>query len=92
MRDAEPATYEDTNMSVFRYTETVTDGNGELCTVSGELDMPPTATFSEVVEMAQRNAFIQLTHGAAVYGRPGYAGCKGPYKVQSLIVTRLQVQ
>lgn len=37
-------------------------------------------------DLAKRLAFQAITDGRAVFGRPGEAGCKGPYKITTFDV------
>jgi len=36
-------------------------------------------------DLMMRDSFIQLTHGRAVYGKPGLA-CNGPYEILSILI------
>jgi hypothetical protein len=45
-------------------------------TVEGESPVDPAAQ-----RRACEAAFLQLTSGAATFGKPGQGGCRGPYKV-----------
>jgi hypothetical protein len=52
-------------------------------TVEGTITLPPDAVFSELIDPIIRAAFLSLTHGKAVYGKPGI-GCHGPYLITKL--------
>jgi hypothetical protein len=43
------------------------------------------ANFPEVPMEALQIAFWKLTHGEAVYGKPG-VGCDGPYEMRRMVI------
>jgi hypothetical protein len=46
------------------------------------------ATANEVWELALMHSFHALTHGKAVFGKPG-VGCKGPYEIKKVVVEQI---
>ena len=68
------------------YTVTVTDGNGQQHQLVGSVEAP---TFQEVTTEALRETFEHLTNGGdTVYGHPGQASCRGPYRVTKIELSR----
>lgn len=72
---------------VFEISGTAADG--QTWTVKGETDVDRFGMFAQAIEDAQRFAFMQLTNGRAIYGKPG-VGCKGPYTVTRLMIEQAQ--
>ena len=51
---------------------------GLITTSSGNFD-------DALISYVREESFRQLTHGKAVYGRPG-EGCSGPYKISKMLI------
>lgn len=62
-----------------------TGANGQTWTATGNIE----CEFNEVFDLAMRDAFMQLTSGKAVYGKPG-VGCNGPYDVTSVVIKQTE--
>jgi hypothetical protein len=67
----------------FSYTVSGTAIDNQTWTVNGTITLPPDAVFSELIDPIIRAAFHSLTHGKAIYGKPG-VGCHGPYLITQL--------
>jgi hypothetical protein len=51
----------------------------------GTVETTNAGDFHLVSDMALEDAFMQLTEGKAVYGKPG-KGCHGPYVIYRMVV------
>jgi hypothetical protein len=70
-------------MITYAYTIEGTAANGQEWHVNGEVHIETEGAFPDALTAAQREAFLKLTQGKAVYGKPGL-GCHGPYKITKL--------
>lgn len=67
-------------MNVFVYTLRGTAARDQTWEVNGTVEAEDMRVASN---SAFRDAFIQLTRGKAVFGKPGI-GCQGPYRFRAL--------
>jgi hypothetical protein len=70
-------------MPTYTYTVIGTAADGQTWEASGEAKSANAGAFMEMLDFAMRSAFMKLTSGKAVYGKPG-VGCRGPYTVTHL--------
>ena len=70
----------------WRFTINGKAASGETWCTSGTVY----TEFADCFTAAVRDTFQQLTHGRATYGQPGVAGCKGPYRIMSVLIEELQ--
>lgn len=75
----------------FKFTIEGTAFDGQSWTTTGTVSVEGQGEFSYVLEEAQRNSFMQLTRGKAIYGKPG-VGCRGPYQIKSFTVVEEATQ
>lgn len=73
-------------IKTYTWTVNGTDANGEKWTTKGEYAIEP-SDFPVLFDLILRKTFEQLTHGRAIYDRPGVA-CKGPYDYTSILIVR----
>jgi hypothetical protein len=59
--------------------------DGQTWTTKGVVGDFKPGQFNAAVKTAMADAFMDLTHGHAVYGYPG-KGCDGPYAVTRLLI------
>jgi hypothetical protein len=59
--------------------------NKQTWSASRTIQIEKAGDFAEVPDRAIREAFLKLTTGKAVYGKPG-VGCKGPYSIKRLVI------
>jgi hypothetical protein len=71
----------------YAYQVQGTSADGQNWTVIGVVHTTGLGEFMDAPALAMRDAFMKLTDGRAQYGRPG-VGCRGPYEVTSLSITR----
>jgi hypothetical protein len=71
----------------FRYELGGTDGAGKAFNVSGHFDAgDEEVSFQTTIVEAQRHAYRNLTGGQTEYGEPGQGACRGPYKLERILV------
>ena len=72
-----------------RYSFVITGSatESQTWTTSGEVTVT-SYDFLDVPNEAMLQTFQQLTRGKAVYGKPG-VGCRGPYTINSMTITRV---
>jgi hypothetical protein len=70
---------------VWQFTVSGKAATGETWGYSGTID----CEFKEIFTLAMQNTFRALTNGRATYGQPGVGGCKGPYRVMSVLIEEL---
>ena len=63
--------------------------DGQTWEAIGKVVTEKSGDFALVPDMAMRAAFLQLTQGKAIYGKPGI-GCRGPYHITRLIVEEVR--
>lgn len=71
----------------LRYTVNGTAADGQTYEVAGTLSCQP-GDFVFATKRAMQMAFMELTQGKAVFGKPGL-GCSGPYTVTRLLVEEI---
>ena len=72
----------------YNYTVTVVDAAQHQHHVAGEARVE-SGDLRHATEVALRESFMKVTDGSAVFGRPGEGGCRGPYTVSRLVITRV---
>jgi hypothetical protein len=65
-----------------------TAAGDQIWTTTGVVEIDGMGNFPEVPKLAQRDSFLQLTQGKAVYAKPGI-GCRGPYTIIKMLIERL---
>jgi hypothetical protein len=71
----------------FGYEVEGSGSNGQTFTVTGEVTV---SSWEKVFDEANRDCFIKLTSGKAVYGQPG-VGCGGPYTIKKMTIELREV-
>lgn len=74
-------------MDKFSYKLTGIAAAGQTWEVEGEYELHTPSAVPDMFLDILAQSFQALTHGKAVYGRPGL-GCRGPYKIDTFVVTR----
>ena len=69
----------------YSYQVSGTASQGQTWEATGTAETENLGDFMLVPEMAMRDAFMQMTQGKAVYGKPG-VGCSGPYRITRLVI------
>ena len=75
-------------MAEYHYTAKGQAAGGQTWSVCGTVTTEQEGDFPLAVDEAQRDAFMQLTNGKAVYGHPG-VGCRGPYRITHFSIDRI---
>lgn len=75
-------------MTTYAYVVKGTAANEQAWSVSGEITNEKEGDFPSTLDGTLQLAFMQLTQGKAVYGKPG-VGCNGPYKITDFILQRV---
>jgi len=68
----------------IHYTVAGNARDNQTWEVSGTILIPP-GGFRDAVDQVMRATFISLTHGKAIYGKPGLH-CMGPYHFTKLVM------
>lgn len=71
-------------MITYRFTMDGTAADGQTWRTNGEVSAEQAGDFPLLLEQAQRDSFMQLTRGKAVFGKPG-VGCRGPYSIKKFL-------
>jgi hypothetical protein len=71
-------------MRKYNYILNGTGAGGHTWKAEGTVMAAP-GDFLKVPLAATRDAFVQLTQGKAIYGKPGVA-CLGPYQVKKMVI------
>jgi len=72
-------------MISYKYEVKGTAADGQTWTADGTIVVQQPGQFPDVPMLALREAFLALTEGRAVYGKPGQ-GCRGPYRVTGMLI------
>lgn len=75
-------------MATYHFTIDGTGAGGKPWQTRGIVTTAQDGNFPAALVDAQRQTFDQLTHGEAIYGHPGEAGCTGPYRINRLMIER----
>ena len=68
-------------IKTYRYTIQGTAAGGQTWETSGIVS----SEYDDVFTAANHAAFLQLTEGKAVFGKPG-VGCHGPYDILTITI------
>lgn len=68
-------------MIAYRVSGTAQSG-ALTWTVEGEIHQPVLECYDDIMH----EVFQRLTSGNATFGQPGVGGCRGPYKITSVIL------
>ena len=68
----------------YHYTVEGTGADNQTWTATGDVE----SEFEDMFDRAMMDSFTQLTHGKAVYGKPG-VGCNGPYDIVSVTIKKV---
>lgn len=75
-------------MLQYRYTMKGTAADNQTWTTTGEVKTVREDDWPRALDQAQRDSFMQLTRGKAVFGLPG-VGCRGPYQITKFEIERV---
>jgi hypothetical protein len=72
-------------MKTYRYTVEGSGADGQTFRTDGTVS----SDFSDALHVAMIDTFEKLTHGRALYGKPG-VGCRGPYDIHRVLIEQVQ--
>ena len=72
-------------VKTYQFTIAGSASDGQTWTTTGTID----CEFHHSFEEAMLKTFDQLTHGRAVYGKPG-VGCSGPYDIHRVVIEQIK--
>ena len=72
-------------MIKYKYQLNGTAAEGQTWQANGIVETEKLGDWLKTPSLALKDAYDQLTHGRAIYGKPG-VGCRGPYRMTRLVI------
>lgn len=70
---------------LFDYVISGSAGDGQTWTTEGQIE----CAYDRAWDFANRDSFIKLTRGLAIFGKPG-VGCQGPYDIHRVLIQQVR--
>jgi len=70
---------------LYDYVITGSAGDGQTWKTEGRVE----CDYEDVWNVVNRESFIRLTRGQAIFGKPG-VGCQGPYDIHEVVIKQVR--